>query len=178
MSFDEKHEPKADEAAYDSVSAPSAQEEPISHEERLLVRKLDRRILPIACLMYLFACLSSRISCSHRFHYCDSRFGQKQLGQRSSTGPTCGYTRRRSYGQEVRLGQFRLFLLLCEQSSRPARSKLEETPTASPILHRFYVQFPPPSSQSSSNLDYFWVARLSVGAFAPRSWLVVFSHNF
>jgi hypothetical protein len=25
-------------------------------EERYLVRKLDRRILPIACLMYLFAC--------------------------------------------------------------------------------------------------------------------------
>jgi hypothetical protein len=25
-------------------------------EERRLVRKLDRRILPIACLMYLFAC--------------------------------------------------------------------------------------------------------------------------
>ena len=25
-------------------------------EERQLVRKLDRRILPIACLLYLFAC--------------------------------------------------------------------------------------------------------------------------
>jgi hypothetical protein len=25
-------------------------------EERRLVSKLDRRILPIACLMYLFAC--------------------------------------------------------------------------------------------------------------------------
>jgi hypothetical protein len=25
-------------------------------EERALVRKLDRRILPIACLLYLFAC--------------------------------------------------------------------------------------------------------------------------
>jgi hypothetical protein len=63
MSFDEKHDPKADEAAHESVSAPSAQEEQVSHEERLLVRKLDRRILPIACLMYLFACQSSRISC-------------------------------------------------------------------------------------------------------------------
>ena len=178
MSFEEKHDPKADEAAYESVSAPSAQEEPISHEERLLVRKLDRRILPIACLMYLFACQSSRIPCSHRFHYRDSRFGQKQLGQRSSTGPTCGCTRRRSYGQEVRLGQFCLFLFLCEQSPRHARSKLEETPTAPLIVHRFYVQFLPPFSPSSFSLDYFWVARLSAGAFAPRSWLVVFSHNF
>jgi hypothetical protein len=26
------------------------------HEERKLVRKLDKRILPIACLLYLFAC--------------------------------------------------------------------------------------------------------------------------
>ena len=25
-------------------------------EEQALIRKLDRRILPIACLMYLFAC--------------------------------------------------------------------------------------------------------------------------
>jgi len=59
MSFDEKRDPKAkaDEAAYESVNVPSAQEEPVSHEERLLVRKLDRCILPIACLMYLFAYL-------------------------------------------------------------------------------------------------------------------------
>ena len=31
-------------------------EDPASVEERRLVRKIDRRILPIACLMYLFAC--------------------------------------------------------------------------------------------------------------------------
>ena len=30
-------------------------------EERRLVRKLDARILPIACLLYLFACLFSVI---------------------------------------------------------------------------------------------------------------------
>lgn len=29
-----------------------------TQEERNLVRKLDRRILPITCLLYLFACLS------------------------------------------------------------------------------------------------------------------------
>jgi hypothetical protein len=34
----------------------------VSEEERLLVRKLDRRILPIACLMYLFACQCSGYS--------------------------------------------------------------------------------------------------------------------
>lgn len=31
-------------------------EGPVSVDERRLVRKLDRRILPITCLMYLFAC--------------------------------------------------------------------------------------------------------------------------
>jgi hypothetical protein len=31
-------------------------EGPVSVEERRLVRKLDRRILPITCLMYLFSC--------------------------------------------------------------------------------------------------------------------------
>jgi hypothetical protein len=30
--------------------------EELSEEEKDLVRKLDRRILPIACLLYLFAC--------------------------------------------------------------------------------------------------------------------------
>ncbi|KAH9061131.1 MFS general substrate transporter [Lactarius vividus] len=58
MAFDEKYNPKvdSDEAAYESVSIPPVQE-PVPREERLLVRKLDRRILPIACLMYLFAYL-------------------------------------------------------------------------------------------------------------------------
>ena len=30
-------------------------------EEKRLVRKLDKRILPIACLMYLFACKSTMV---------------------------------------------------------------------------------------------------------------------
>ena len=38
----------------------------ISDEERRLVRKLDWRILPIACLMYLFACTLQ--SCLCRTH--------------------------------------------------------------------------------------------------------------
>lgn len=43
-----------------SPDGSSVGEEPIvvSVEERQLVRRLDRRILPIACLMYLFACKS------------------------------------------------------------------------------------------------------------------------
>jgi hypothetical protein len=58
MAPDEKLHIKRDEAA---TEAPSVQsdvqpEGPVSVEERRLVRKLDRRILPITCLMYLCAC--------------------------------------------------------------------------------------------------------------------------
>lgn len=36
----------------------------ISEAERALVKKLDRRILPIACLMYLFACRYTGVHCA------------------------------------------------------------------------------------------------------------------
>lgn len=39
-------------------------EEHSKEEEKQLVRKLDRRILPIACLLYLFACMSALKSTS------------------------------------------------------------------------------------------------------------------
>lgn len=57
MASDEKYDSKVDEAYHEPASVPTAQEETVSHQEYLLVRKLDRRILPIACLMYLFAFL-------------------------------------------------------------------------------------------------------------------------
>ena len=46
------------EAKLPSVQSDVQRDEPVSdsEEERRLVRKIDRRILPIACLMYLFAC--------------------------------------------------------------------------------------------------------------------------
>ena len=63
MALDEKRNAKYDEVAFDTptVQPPAFSPEdpgpgPVSEEERRLVRKLDRRILPIACLMYLFAC--------------------------------------------------------------------------------------------------------------------------
>ena len=37
-------------------SPPSATEFEATPEEKRLVRKLDMRIMPIACIMYLFAC--------------------------------------------------------------------------------------------------------------------------
>src|SRR5882762_3614976 len=52
-------------------------------EERMLVRKLDTRILPITCLMYLFAC-QSRFFLSSQPLTDSCRFGQDKLGQRSS----------------------------------------------------------------------------------------------
>jgi hypothetical protein len=59
MSPDEKSDEKYHEAVLESPSIqPDVQAQagdPASVEERRLVRKLDGRILPIACLMYLFA---------------------------------------------------------------------------------------------------------------------------
>jgi hypothetical protein len=86
-------------------------------EERRLIRKLDRRILPITCLMYLFACPYFGHSMLPFWTYCHHcRLGQKQPGQRSSTGSAEGYSWWRPYWQEVRLGQFCFLLLLCELS--------------------------------------------------------------
>jgi hypothetical protein len=58
MAPDEKLHIKRDEDVTEpqSVQSDVQPEEPVSVEERRLVRKLDRRILPITCLMYLFAC--------------------------------------------------------------------------------------------------------------------------
>ncbi|KAI0002596.1 major facilitator superfamily domain-containing protein [Russula compacta] len=58
---DEKLDAKSDGPAFEPPSshfdASVRPEDPVSVEERRLVRKLDRRILPITCLMYLFAYL-------------------------------------------------------------------------------------------------------------------------
>ena len=61
MPSDEKSDEKFHEAVLESPSIqPDVQvlqpEDPASVEERRLVRKIDGRILPITCLMYLFAC--------------------------------------------------------------------------------------------------------------------------
>jgi hypothetical protein len=60
MALDEKPDVKLDEAAFERPSVQSdsdvPREGPMSVEERRLLRKLDRRILPITCLLYLFAC--------------------------------------------------------------------------------------------------------------------------
>lgn len=50
--LDQEGSEEAAERVEDIVDDPPATEE----EERSLVRKLDRRILPITCLLYLFAC--------------------------------------------------------------------------------------------------------------------------
>lgn len=45
----------------ENSAAPSFVE--VSQEEKRLVRKLDSRIMPIACILYLFACESSLLFC-------------------------------------------------------------------------------------------------------------------
>lgn len=66
---DEKFNPKHDGPALEPPSidldASVRPEDPVSVEERRLVRKLDRRILPITCLLYLFAC-----QCFGHFYVC------------------------------------------------------------------------------------------------------------
>lgn len=80
MALDENLRVKRDKAATGAQSVQldvqPGSEVPVSEseEERRLVRKLDRRILPITCLMYLFACqcLARERSMSTFFtHYCN-----------------------------------------------------------------------------------------------------------
>ena len=58
MTLHEKPDAKSGQVAFElpAIQPAIRPEDPVSVEERHLVRKLDGRILPIACLMYLFAC--------------------------------------------------------------------------------------------------------------------------
>lgn len=56
--YDEKIEDVASEEGHVS---PTPVDPKRVAEEKALVRKLDNRILPIACLLYLFACKCSDI---------------------------------------------------------------------------------------------------------------------
>ncbi len=61
MPTDTKLTPSYDEKVVDVSSeeehySPAPVDPALAEEERALVRSLDSRILPIACLLYLFAC--------------------------------------------------------------------------------------------------------------------------
>lgn len=60
---DEKLDHASDEAA--CPQSPDLESFVESPEEKRLVRKLDKRILPITCLLYLFACTCSISQLSH-----------------------------------------------------------------------------------------------------------------
>jgi hypothetical protein len=51
------------ESASESGSQPIDVDPEKITEERKLIQKLDRRILPITCLLYLFACRCAGLSC-------------------------------------------------------------------------------------------------------------------
>ena len=74
----------------------------ISTEEKRLVRKLDARILPIVCLLYLFACKSHLSPCMRVLITC--RFGQDEPWQCAPARFTGGCSRRRSDRKFIRLG--------------------------------------------------------------------------
>ena len=70
-------------------------------EERQLVRKLDRRILPIACLLYLFACLFLSSSPQVPSSNITGSPGQVKLGQCKTTRIACRRFRGRSIGKII-----------------------------------------------------------------------------
>lgn len=51
-----------------------------SVEEKRLVRKLDKRILPITCLLYLFACQSPYIMCLNWYWFVVIDLDRTNLG--------------------------------------------------------------------------------------------------
>jgi hypothetical protein len=86
-------------------------------EERRLVTKLDRRILPIACLMYLFACeLLDLGECTKAITDGLSRSRSLEPRQHPPSRTAAGYTRWRPYGREIRLGQLDFLLLVCKHT--------------------------------------------------------------
>lgn len=80
--------------------------------EKRLVRKLDMRIMPIVCILYLFAC---KLICTCRIP--ELTFlspGQIELGQRPFTRTARRYAWGRPYWKIIRLGKLGVLLLLCE----------------------------------------------------------------
>jgi hypothetical protein len=84
-------------------------------EEKYLVRKLDQRILPIVCLLYLFACESRVCRCVSLYAKLYAyRSGQDEPWKCAFAGSTGGCSWRRSYWKFIWLGQLRVFLSICE----------------------------------------------------------------
>lgn len=80
--------------------------------EKRLVRKLDMRIMPIVCILYLFAC---KLICTRSMLELMFRSpGQIEPGQCPFTRTTSGYARGRPYRKVVRLGKLGVLFLLCK----------------------------------------------------------------
>lgn len=114
MSLEEKQHTSVEEEKADSVDerAPVVPAH-TPDEERRLVRKLDMRIMPIACIMYLFACeCLFQLARAHRTTLTSCRFGQDEPGQRAFAGPAPRRPARRPHRYPLQLGQLRLLLLI------------------------------------------------------------------
>ena len=99
-------------------------------DERRLVRKLDWRIMPIACIMYLFACAYSLPSyVSQRIDTVALRRPrQNQLGERALARTTPRCAARRPDWSLVRLGQLGVLLFLREYRPPSSRSPFPAYP--------------------------------------------------
>jgi hypothetical protein len=158
MSLDDKRDLKPDSESV--IRGSSGIED--DDEERRLIRKLDRRILPITTLMYLFACPYYGHSMSAFWTNCHHhRLGQKQPGQRSSSGSAKGCPRWRPYWQEVRLGRFRFLLLLCELSHSYSFERLSNIESYS--NHRQILCQVPATILAKLNPPRLWLGCAAIG---------------
>ena len=133
-------------------------------EERALVRKLDWRIMPIACIMYLFACeypvtAIARESFEHVL--CLPRPRPDEPRERTAAGASGGCAWWGPDGKAVRLGQ--LGVLLSLRTFHPCTSTvLLSSDTSSPLADlvsgaRYH------SVEAVSPSSVVWVCQRHVG---------------
>lgn len=83
-------------------------------EERRLLRKIDMRVMPIVCIVYLFACAYPFLFCCLGYACLKRRVRPRQdePRERPVTGPARGCPRWGPDRRALRLGQLRFFLLI------------------------------------------------------------------
>lgn len=118
-------------------------------EERKLVRKLDGRIMPITCLLYLFACRPFCYSKALMQIYLTHRPRPFKSRKRAAPRASERHTRRRPHRKTLRLGQLRLLFCICMLS-------VDEPRTFNSHSYKILCQVP---------------ASVTSKLFPPRVWL-------
>ena len=110
-----EHIPERDVEKSLSENKKSGDQSSPSEEELKLVRKLDLRILPIACLLYLFACMSRYLLANEMSSLNNDyfRFGSFKSGECSSPRINDRCLGRRSEWPALRMARVNLLFPLC-----------------------------------------------------------------